>query len=149
MNTHTLRKESRRRGFHCMDRQGFIYAGRSLGSNVVKIGFTTRRDPSAYVVRRYAGLLEIENLMAVSNAPDAERLVHHSYRDYRHKSFRSRELFTNLPPPHEIQETFCWAAQLVNHPEQLREYANLHGILLEGDSHRVTCKLATFDEDDG
>ena len=116
------------------DRGGFIYAGRALRSDVLKVGFTTRRDPSAYIVRRYAGLLEIENLMAVTDAPNAERLVHFALRDFRHHSYRSRELFVDCPPSHEIQEIFSWAAQLVNHPQQLREFAQLHSILLEGDS---------------
>lgn len=132
-----------------LDRTGFIYAGRALRSDVLKVGFTTARNPGAYIIRRYAGLLEIENLMAVSDAPNAERLVHFALKDFRHESYRSRELFVGCPPNHEIQETFSWAAQLVNHPLELREFAGVHGILLEGGSRRSTCKRETFDEEDG
>lgn len=131
------------------DRAGFIYAGRALRSDVLKVGFTTRRDPSAYIVRRYAGLLQIETLMAVTDAPNAERLVHFALRDCRHKSFRSRELFIDCPLPHKVHEIFSWAAQLVNHPQRLREFAEVHQIVLEGDSRRTTCKRETFDEEDG
>lgn len=132
-----------------LSRKGFIYAGRALMSDVLKVGFTTRRDPSAYIVHRYAGLLELEALMAVTDAPNAERLVHYVLRDCRHKSFRSRELFVDCPPPHKLQKIFSWAAQLVNHPRLLREFAEVHQILLEGDSRRSTCKRETFDEEDG
>lgn len=131
-----------------LDRRGFVYAGRPLASPVLKIGFTTSRDPLSYIQRRYAGLLKLENLMAVSNAPDAERLLHFALKDYRHEGARSRELFKDCPPPHDIQALFCWAAQLVNRDVQLREFADAHGILLEGDSHRVHCKRITYDSED-
>jgi hypothetical protein len=58
-----------------LNRMGFIYAGRGLMSDVLKVGFTTARDPGAYIRCRYAGLLKINNPIAVTDAPNAERLV--------------------------------------------------------------------------
>jgi hypothetical protein len=116
-----------------MNRGGFLYAGRSLGSNVSKIGFTTSSHPESYVIQRFAGLLEIQNIVAVPHARYAEKLVHFAFRDYRIESFRSRELFVDLPPAHEIQATFCWTAELVDCPAQLRAYAQEHGIRLSPD----------------
>jgi hypothetical protein len=78
-----------------MDRGGFIYAASPLGSPILKVGLTTCRDPIAYIIRRYAGVLNVENLMAVTDAANAERLAHFALRDFRHTSFRSRELFVN------------------------------------------------------
>jgi hypothetical protein len=42
------------------------------------------------------------------------------------------------------------AAALVNHPGQLREYASIHNITLEGDALKrcVKPKHETFDSDD-
>jgi hypothetical protein len=111
-----------------MNRGGFLYAGRSLGSNVSKIGYTTTSHPESYVIQRFTGLLEIDNIVAVSHARYAEKLVHFAFRDYRIESFRSRELFDDLPPAHEIQTTF--PAELVDCPAQLRAYAQEHGIRL-------------------
>jgi hypothetical protein len=53
-----------------IDRGGFIYSGRPVGSPITKVGFT-RRDPEAYIKLRYAGIVQLENLMAVTNAPNA------------------------------------------------------------------------------
>lgn len=133
-----------------IDRGGFVYAGRSLGSPILKVGFTTRRDPEAYIKQRYAGLIQLDNLIAVTDAPNAERLCHFKLKPFRYESFNSKELFINSPPPHEIQRLFEWAASLVNHSDQLREYASIHNITLEGDSAKrwVKPKIETFDSDD-
>jgi hypothetical protein len=132
-----------------VDRGGFVYLGRSIGSPIVKVGFTTRRDPDSYIRRRYAGMMELENLIAVSDAPNAERLCHFRLKAFRYMSFNSRELFVDTPSPDEIQKLFQWAATLVNHPTELREYATIHNILLEGDSHRrVRPKHEPFDHED-
>jgi hypothetical protein len=133
-----------------LDRGGFIYSARSVESPITKVGFTTRRDPEAYIKLRYAGLLHLEKLMAVTNAPNAERLCHHTLKPFRYHSFQSKELFWNAPPPHEIQSIFEWAAALVNRPGQLREYASIHNITLEGDTLKrwVKPKHETFDLDD-
>lgn len=85
------------------DRGGFIYAARSIGSPIIKVGMTTCHDPAAYVRRRYAGLVRLENLMAVTDASSAERLCHFRLKPFRYKSFNSRELFIDTPPSHELQ----------------------------------------------
>lgn len=131
-----------------IDRGGFIYAGRSIGSPILKVGFTTGRDPGSYIRRRYAGMVELENLVGVSDAPNAERLCHFKLKAFRFESYSSRELFVDTPPPDEIQTLFEWAATLVNHPIELREYATIHNITLEGDNRRVRLKRATFDHED-
>jgi hypothetical protein len=137
-------------GLFRIDRGGFIYSGRPVGSPITKVGFPTRRDPEAYIKLRYAGIIQLENLMAVTNAPNAERLCHHILKPFRYQSFQSKELFYNAPPPHEIQSIFSWAAALVNRPDQLREYASIHNITLEGDTAKrwIKTKHETYDSDD-
>jgi hypothetical protein len=111
------------------DKCGFLYVGRALRSTVSKIGFTTRRDPEAYVIQRFGGLLEVDIIIPVSHARSAEKIVHFALGRYMIESFRSRELFFDSPPE-ETQATLSWAAQLVDHPEHLRAYIQEHSIRL-------------------
>jgi hypothetical protein len=112
------------------DMNGFIYIGLALRSNITKIAFTIRRDPAAYVLQCFEGLLEIDNLMAVSNACYAENIVHFVMRRYRIESCGLQELFVDLPPPEEMHDTLSWAAHVVDDPERLRRYVWKHGIQL-------------------
>lgn len=66
---------------------------------------TTQPDPGAYVRRRYAGLLELENVMAVENAATVERLVHKMLGKHRIRDGQGRELFYGLDC-REVQEAF-------------------------------------------
>lgn len=99
------------------DLGGFIYVDRLLRSDVSKIGITTRRDPEAYIIGRFGGLLKIQHLMAVSHARRAKSLVHFALRRYKIKVFRSQEFFLDLPPSEEMQGILFLAAQLVNRRE--------------------------------
>ena len=131
-----------------ISRAGFLYAGRLLlGSDVVKIGYTTSRDPAAYVRGRYAGMLDIEALMSVAHAPNAERVVHDIFAAHRHRGDAGRELFVGLTWD-RIQAGFDSAARVVASEERMIEYFYQHGLTLEGTSRMGTCNREIFDEDD-
>lgn len=59
---------------------------------------------------RYAGLLDLENLMAVSDARAAESAVHALLGDYR-LGGDGRELFDGSLTPYAVQLAFEWGAQ--------------------------------------
>lgn len=129
-------------------RAGFLYAGRLLlGSDVTKIGYTTSRDPAAYVRRRYAGIVDLEALMSVAHAPHAEKIVHKLFAGHRHHGGAGRELFVGLSWE-RIQSAFELAARVVANEERMVAYFHRHGLALEGTSRMATCTRDTFDEDD-
>lgn len=129
-------------------RGGFLYAGRLLmGSDVTKIGYTTSRNPAAYVRRRYAGILVPEALIMVMHAPNAERIVHDMFAEYRHEGEAGRELFVGLCWE-RIQAAFEFAATVVANEERMITYFSRCGLLLEGTSRMATCTRETFDEND-
>jgi hypothetical protein len=69
-------------------------------------------DPVAYVRQSLGCLLEIDKIMPVSHARSAEKIVHCALKRYRIESFRSRELFLDLPLE-ETHATLSWAAELM------------------------------------
>ena len=130
-------------------RPGFLYCGRVLlQSKVSKIGLTTSRDPAAYVRRRYAGILDLENLIQLIDCDNGEKVVHNIFKDFRYRKDRSRELFYSLNPL-DVQEAFQYAASLVTNQQALAEYFAQNGLEMVGESTRkATCCKPYYDEED-
>lgn len=109
----------------CVVESGFIYAARSPGSTIMKVGLTKQRDPSLYIARRYAFVLECFALMGVADANMAEKIAFQKLKPWhiRHEIFEALDWET-------VQGIFEQTAYLVADRDRCLEYCNDNNIEL-------------------
>lgn len=120
---------------------GFLYAARAPGSTIMKVGMSKQRDPSLYIARRYAFVLEPFAIMGVADANMAEKIAFHKLKPWHvtHEIFQA--LDWDL-----VQAIFEQTAYLVADRDRCLEYCSEHGIPLvrEGRSTKTIHHFEDF-----